>query len=79
MNLFGDFSPVCAAAGLPQILSTDPVAVYGRPEKKLYSLHGQKFNPNPKFLGAAEQLVFKAPLCISLTISDQSHYLNREW
>ena len=25
------------------------------------------------------QLVFKAPLCITLTISDQNHYLNREW
>ena len=27
---------------------------YGRPEKKQSSLHGQKFNPNPKFLGTAE-------------------------
>ena len=27
---------------------------YGRPERKQPSLHGQKFNPNPKFLGAAE-------------------------
>jgi hypothetical protein len=27
---------------------------YGRPEKKLPSLHGRKFNPNPKFLGTAE-------------------------
>ena len=25
------------------------------------------------------QLVLKAPLCITLTISDQNHYLNREW
>ena len=24
------------------------------------------------------QLVFKAPLCITFTISDQNHYLNRE-
>ena len=27
---------------------------YGRPERKWPSLHGQKFNPNPKFLGTAE-------------------------
>ena len=27
---------------------------YGRLEKKLPSLHGRKFNPNPKFLGTAE-------------------------
>ena len=27
---------------------------YGRPERKQPSLHGQKFNPNPKFLGTAE-------------------------
>jgi hypothetical protein len=27
---------------------------YGRPEKKLPTLHGRKFNPNPKFLGTAE-------------------------
>ena len=26
-----------------------------------------------------KQLVFKAPLCITLTISDQNHYLNHEW
>ena len=25
---------------------------YGRPERKWPSLHGQKFNPNPKFLGS---------------------------
>ena len=25
------------------------------------------------------QLVFKAPLCITLTISDQKHYINCEW
>ena len=24
---------------------------YGRPEKKKPSLHGRKFNPNPKFIG----------------------------
>ena len=24
---------------------------YGRPERKQPSLHGRKFNPNPKFLG----------------------------
>ena len=30
-------------------LSTD----YGRPERKKPSLHGRKFNPNPKFLGMA--------------------------
>ena len=27
---------------------------YGRPESKSPSLHGWKFNPNPKFLGTAE-------------------------
>ena len=27
---------------------------YGRPERKQPSLHGRKFNPNPKFLGTAE-------------------------
>ena len=27
---------------------------YGRPERKEPSLHGQKFNPNPKFLGTAK-------------------------
>ena len=27
---------------------------YGRPERKKPSLHGRKFNPNPKFLGTAE-------------------------
>ena len=27
---------------------------YGRPERKWSSLHGRKFNPNPKFLGTAE-------------------------
>ena len=27
---------------------------YRRPEKKQPSLHGQKFNPNPKFLGTAK-------------------------
>ena len=27
---------------------------YGRPERKYPSLHGRKFNPNPKFLGTAE-------------------------
>ena len=27
---------------------------YGHPERKQPSLHGQKFNPNPKFLGTAE-------------------------
>ena len=27
---------------------------YGRPERKQPSLHGLKFNPNPKFLGTAE-------------------------
>ena len=27
---------------------------YGRPERKQPSMHGQKFNPNPKFLGTAE-------------------------
>ena len=34
--------------GIPQI--TD----YGRPVKKLPSLHGRKSNPNPKFLDMAE-------------------------
>ena len=27
---------------------------YGRPERKLHSLSGQKFTPTPKFLGTAE-------------------------
>ena len=27
---------------------------YGRPERKQPSMHGRKFNPNPKFLGTAE-------------------------
>ena len=27
---------------------------YGRPVRKLPSLHGQKSTPNPKFLGTAE-------------------------
>ena len=27
---------------------------YGHPERKKPSLHGRKFNPNPKFLGMAE-------------------------
>ena len=27
---------------------------YGHPERKLPSLHGRKFNTNPKFLGTAE-------------------------
>ena len=27
---------------------------YGHPERKYPSLHGRKFNPNPKFLGTAE-------------------------
>ena len=27
---------------------------YGRPERKQPSLHGRKFNPNPKFSGTAE-------------------------
>ena len=27
---------------------------YGRPEWKKPSLHGRKFNPNPKFLGTTE-------------------------
>jgi hypothetical protein len=27
---------------------------YGRPERKFPSLHGQKFNPNPKFLGTVK-------------------------
>jgi hypothetical protein len=27
---------------------------YGHPERKYPSLHGQKFKPNPKFLGTAE-------------------------
>ena len=27
---------------------------YGRPVRKLPSLHGRKSNPNPKFLGTAE-------------------------
>ena len=31
------------------MLTTD----YRRPEKKLTSLHGRKFNPNPKYLGMA--------------------------
>ena len=33
-----------------QVTTTD----YGHPEKKQSSLHGRKFNPNPKFLGTAE-------------------------
>ena len=28
-----------------------PLKLDGRPERKYPSLHGQKFNPNPKFLG----------------------------
>ena len=36
----------------------------------------KKIKFQPKFY---IQLVFKAPLCITLTISDQNHYLNREW
>ena len=31
---------------------------YGRPVKKLPSLHGQKSNPTPKFLGTAEAYFF---------------------
>ena len=27
---------------------------YGLPERKYPSLHGRKFNPNPKFLGTSE-------------------------
>ena len=27
---------------------------YGRPERKQPSLHGRKFNPNPRFLGTTE-------------------------
>ena len=27
---------------------------YERPERKFSSLHGRKFNPNPKFLSTAE-------------------------
>ena len=32
----------------------DNATDYGRPVKKLPSLHGWKTNPNPKFLGTAE-------------------------
>ena len=31
---------------------------YGRPVRKSPSLHGQKSNPNPKFLGTAENFRF---------------------
>ena len=34
----------------PVVLHTD----YGRPERKYPSLHGRKFNTNPKFLGMAK-------------------------
>ena len=37
-------------ADVQYILFTD----YERPEWKLSSLYGPKFNPNPKFLGTAE-------------------------
>ena len=35
---------------IPILIFTD----YGRPERKQPSLHGRKFNPNPKFLGTAK-------------------------
>ena len=38
-----------AALGI-YVVSTD----YGRPNRKYPSLHGRKFNPNPKFLGTDE-------------------------
>ena len=31
-----------------------PATDYGHPQRKQPSLHGRKFNPNPKFLGTAE-------------------------
>jgi hypothetical protein len=43
------FHRVCVKCGR-MVDSTD----YGRPERKKPSLHGRKFNPNPKFLGTAE-------------------------
>ena len=41
---------------------------YGRPERKLPSLHSRKFNPNPKFLGAAEAY-FVCHICTIFQIS----------
>ena len=41
---------------------------YGRPERKQPSLHGQKFNPNPKFLGMAAAY-FVCHICLIFQIS----------
>ena len=50
---------------------------YGRPERKQPSLHGRKFNPNPKFLGKVQiileqrYVVFLSPskICENLNFS----------
>ena len=49
-------------------LSTD----YGRPEKKLPSQHGRKFNPNPKFLGTATSAQFFRYLRFILSLGVRS-------
>ena len=36
------------------VFSSHQTTDYGHPERKQPSLHGRKFNPNPKFLGTAE-------------------------
>ena len=44
------YSGIIPSGRLPFIRHTD----YRHPERKQPSMHGQKFNPNPKILGAAE-------------------------
>ena len=59
-------SRFCTQNGLSSIFfaSTD----YGRPVKKLPSLHGQKSNPNPKFIDTAEAY-FVCPISSKSQIS----------
>ena len=50
--------------------------VYNWFDTKIHVIRDLKMRVWPQFY---IQLVFKAPLFITLTISDQNHYLNREW
>jgi hypothetical protein len=52
---------------------------YGRPEKKLPSLHGRKFNPNPKFLGTLESGINVGPTFINFGSFSRPYGLIREY
>ena len=54
-NWSADLSDGLAAAIIDQTeISINWTTDYEHPKKKEPSLQGQKFNPNPKFLGTAE-------------------------